>query len=175
MKTAEQLALDLAPRLGYTPSREQIAVALLDVDQAAISTTVGKRVKWEIWDKTSPINGVDAETVMSHRDDYQGGEVFLIYVDDQLTFFQPTLPDDGSQMDEKTAKAAAKAQVAEIVAELSDSEVVNAVAAQITAPAPSAPPLGLVQPNAAQAPVSNPDLLQRIRETAISGAVPPGT
>lgn len=112
MISADDLIAATTPIVGYTPTREQIAVAMLDIDQAAIAAASAARHRWEIWDKTSPINNVPAEQVIAHRDDYMGGEVYLMYTDDALVVFQPFNPQDGTPMSADEVEEFAAAEVA---------------------------------------------------------------
>lgn len=138
MLTAEEAARAIAPLIGYAPSREQIAVAFLDVDQVAIAAAVDRRVRWERWDRQSPINGVPAETVLASRTDYQGGEIYVVYVDDALVYFQPADPTDGSMVTEQTLAAVADAQVASIEGEMIRTDLLAAIIKHLPvfAPAP---------------------------------------
>lgn len=58
------------------------------VDEQALRDAARERVTWNQWDKESPINGVPAE-VVKEQPDYAGGEAYFVYVDGQLTYFQP--------------------------------------------------------------------------------------
>lgn len=74
---------------------------LADVNEAIakrdINTRIAERItqkyRVELWDKVSPINGVPAERVLaSYKDIRPDGEVYLIYVNGRLTYFQPHPP-----------------------------------------------------------------------------------
>lgn len=67
----------------------------------------------EIWDRTSPINDIPAKDVLEIRDDIpKKGDVYLIYQDGQLLFFQPHDPITGGPIRPGRGQAIAEAHVA---------------------------------------------------------------
>jgi hypothetical protein len=44
-----------------------------------------KNVATEIWDKKSPVNGIDAETVLANSREFRTSNVILVKVDDRIT------------------------------------------------------------------------------------------
>jgi hypothetical protein len=81
--------------LGGNKSLADVDAALAKRDVAARAAAKKQRYRVEIWDKKSPINGVPAERVLASRTDVpETGEVYLIYIDGKLTYFQPHPPGD---------------------------------------------------------------------------------
>lgn len=128
---ADEAAAAVAPIIGYPPTREQIALAFLDVDQEAITKSAAKRYRWERWDQETPINNVAAEVVLANRTDYLGGEIYLIYQDDNLMFFQPFHPETGEQISESELAKVAKAHVAQMATETAFDMIVTALVEKI--------------------------------------------
>lgn len=51
-----------------------------------------QEITWEVWDKTSPINGVPASDVLRRPDIPAGGEIYLVKRGDRVIYFQPHKP-----------------------------------------------------------------------------------
>ena len=77
--------------MGVTKTLAEVETALATVNQEAMFNTERSRYTIAVWDKVSPINGVSAEQVLQGRNDICG-EVYLVYVDGNLLFFQPHNP-----------------------------------------------------------------------------------
>lgn len=96
--TPEQVAsIQVTARLqfGTDLTKQEIENAAANFDEEAILAERANSYEAELWDKTSPINGVDAETVLLGREDIpEGGEVYLIRRrgSNQVLFFQPHEP-----------------------------------------------------------------------------------
>ena len=86
--------LEHARLLGANKTLADVDAALAKRDIVAlIDQKKSKRYRVEIWDKQSPINGVPADQVLASRTDIpKNGEVYLIYIDGKLTYFQPHPP-----------------------------------------------------------------------------------
>lgn len=68
-----------------------VSVVFATIDQGPIEEASLERVRYEIWDQESPLNGVVAADIKA-RADYVGGEVYLLFVDDRLAVIQPIAP-----------------------------------------------------------------------------------
>lgn len=85
--------------MGVNKTIADIDAALTKVDQQAIFNKHRARIRIEVWDKKSPINDVPAEQILSSRTDISAnGEVYLLYVDDRLIYFQPHDPNQAGQV-----------------------------------------------------------------------------
>lgn len=75
----------------------------LNIDE--IEQELKKRYVLEIWDKKSPINGIDAETILKSRK-YNVNSAYLIYIDNKIVFFQDHNPEKEGyiEMTKKEAK-----------------------------------------------------------------------
>jgi hypothetical protein len=76
----------------------RVAVEVLDAMMLGLETErelegARQRVTWEVWDWTSPINGVSAEEIRQ-RPDVIPGEAYIISVDGVPTIFQPHSPNE---------------------------------------------------------------------------------
>lgn len=79
-------------QFGITKTFSEIEAALAQVDRQAIFNQERSRFRVEVWDKISPINGVPAEKIIAREDVPDDGEMYLVYVDDHLLYFQPHDP-----------------------------------------------------------------------------------
>lgn len=68
------------------------ALAFVQIDQDALRAEHAGRIRWERWDGESNV-GAARPTDIRGRADYGGGEVYLVYIDDQLVYLQPHAPD----------------------------------------------------------------------------------
>lgn len=66
----------------------EVENALLNIDQRKMFEEERARYRMEIWDKVSAINNISAERLKSREDYLSDGEVYLIYIDDCLTYLQ---------------------------------------------------------------------------------------
>lgn len=78
---------------GVNISLEEINEIISKIDIDNIKEDLKKSYKLEIWDKKSPINGVEAEIVLKSKP-YEIGSVYLIYVNDKLVYLQDHNPNE---------------------------------------------------------------------------------
>ena len=78
---------------GVNISLEKINEIISKIDIDNIKEDLKKSYKLEIWDKKSPINGVEAEIVLKSKP-YEIGSVYLIYVNDKLVHLQDHNPNE---------------------------------------------------------------------------------
>lgn len=78
---------------GVNISLEEINEIISKIDIDNIKEDLKKSYKLEIWDKKSPINGVEAEIVLKSKP-YEIGSVYLIYVNDKLVYLQDHKPNE---------------------------------------------------------------------------------
>lgn len=126
--------LKVARELGSSATLDQIQIAINQIDRAVLEAQERQRYRVEIWDKKSAINGVPAEKVLASRDDIPAdGEVYLIYVDDHLVYFQPHDPDQGGIVPIPEGKGVERGQqhVSALVGRDVDQRVMEEVLRQI--------------------------------------------
>lgn len=117
--------LERVRALGASKTLADIDAALAKRDVAArVAEVKSQRYRIEIWDKQSPINGVPAEQVLGSRTDIpENGEVYLIYVDGKLTYFQPHPP----------GEAGLRAMTRDEALQLADQHVTELATAEVEA------------------------------------------
>lgn len=72
----------------YFVPEVDVEAAFNQIDQDSLYTTIRNTFSVEEWDKTSPINGTPAETVLANIQLPQGGKAYLIKKDGQVVYFQ---------------------------------------------------------------------------------------
>lgn len=90
---------------GVNISLEEINEIISKIDIDNIKEDLKKSYKLEIWDKKSPINGVEAEIVLKSKP-YEIGSVYLIYVNGELVYLQDHNPNESGYV--KMTKAQAR-------------------------------------------------------------------
>lgn len=113
----------VSERLGREITRQELAFAYLEVDQEAVEEAVRSSIRYEVWDQESPINGRPAEEVKRRRADL-GEAAYLIYVDDQLKFFQPTDPVTGTILDQRQVHSAASKHAESLCQQYARDEII---------------------------------------------------
>lgn len=89
---------------GVNISLEEINEIISKIDIDNIKEDLKKSYKLEIWDKKSPINGVEAEIVLKSKP-YEIGSVYLIYVNDKLVYLQDHNPNESGYVKMTKAQA----------------------------------------------------------------------
>ena len=84
---------------------EEISNIIDTLNINEIEQELKKRYVLEIWDKKSPINGINAETILKSRK-YNVNSAYLIYIDNKIVFFQDHNPEKEGyiEMTKKEAK-----------------------------------------------------------------------
>jgi len=121
-------------QLGVNKSLSEIDAALTQVDQQAIFNKHRARIRIEVWDKQSTINGVSAEQIMSSRNDIPAdGEVYLLYIDDRLVYFQPHEPEQAGlvPMTKDTVLDIANQHADQLTISFADNEIFERVLEQL--------------------------------------------
>ncbi|MDI6872107.1 MAG: hypothetical protein QME79_12340 [Bacillota bacterium] len=119
-----------ARSLGANATLAQVSAALGKRNVAERAEAKKARYRVELWDKKSPINGMPAEQVLAARTDIpQNGEVYLIYIDGKLVYFQPHPPDEGGirAMTKDEALQIASAHVNRMVEAEAEAEIAREV------------------------------------------------
>jgi hypothetical protein len=94
---AARLAEDMTREAGRAVNPDEVIERLASFDEDAVIARAESAYTVEIWDKTSPINGLPAEDVIASRTDIPAdGTVALIRdASGAVLVFQPHLPEEG--------------------------------------------------------------------------------
>lgn len=104
--------------------------ALASVDQAAELATERARWTTQVWDRTSPINGVPAAHFLA-RDDVSDSPCYLLLCDGEVVYFQPHQPGVAGHKAITDPQAAAKTHADKVAGERADSQVLAEVEARL--------------------------------------------
>ena len=118
---------------GYEIDKKKIDKLISRLDRDKISETQAKRFRYEIWDKKSPINNVSAEDIINSRN-YKIVSAYLIYVDEQLVYFQDHNPTKEGyvSMTKKEAEQIAQDFINKKIEESVDGIIVNYIIQQLS-------------------------------------------
>lgn len=113
---------------GKNYSIDDINNLIATQDREKISATQKERYQYEIWDKKSAINGVDAKEIIESRK-YDINQAYLIYIDGELVYFQDHNPNETGYktMNKTEAKKQAETFINEKVEEAVDNIILNYV------------------------------------------------
>jgi hypothetical protein len=112
---------------------QQIKAAIKTVDTNALTAAETPRWTHEIWDRTTPINGVPAANVLAQRDDIAStGEIVLISLDGNIVMLQPHDPTQPGFAPIADGAATGTQMTAQAVTESVDSQTLALVADAIT-------------------------------------------
>jgi len=78
--------------MGVNKTLVEVETALSQIDQQVIFEQERGCFVVEVWDKVTPINGIPAEKIVAREDVPANGEIYLLYVNGALRFFQPHNP-----------------------------------------------------------------------------------
>lgn len=95
---APRLKLDRAKTKAALPSElaatdAEVDAALATINQDAVYDAARAKLVVEVWDRTSPINGVPAQYFIDRGDLPETGDVYLVKVDGQVVEYQPHEPE----------------------------------------------------------------------------------
>lgn len=111
----------------------RIETAFDAIDQDALHATEAPRWSHEVWDRTSPINGTPAATVLAARTDIPDtGDVVLVKRDGVIVFFQPHDADQEGFVPISDGAAVGAAMAAQSVTDSVDSQILALVAEALT-------------------------------------------
>lgn len=120
--------LEYLKRKGVNSSIVEIEQLINKEDRKSIEEIQNKRIRYEIWDKKSNINGVGAKEIINSRK-YPIGQAYLIYIDDALVYFQDHDPNKlgYEKMTKSQAEKTAKEFVQYKIEEYVDNIIVDRV------------------------------------------------
>jgi hypothetical protein len=111
---------------------EEIQAAFESIDSDALTDAETPRWTHEIWDRTTPVNGVSAADVLDKRNDIPAtGEVVIVKHDGQLVMFQPHDPSQPGFAPIVDGALTGAEMAANMVAQSVDSQILQLVAAQL--------------------------------------------
>ena len=118
---------------GYNTSIDEIDKLVSKFDRQKISEVQEKRFRYEIWDKETPINQIPAKDIIKSRN-YKIVGAYLIYIDEQLIYFQDHNPNKEGyvSMTKKEAEQIAQDFINKKVEESIDGIIVNYVIQQLS-------------------------------------------
>ena len=118
---------------GYEVDIKKIDKLISRFDRDSVSETQAKRFRYEIWDKKSPINNISAEDIINSRN-YKIVSAYLIYIDEQLVYFQDHNPNEEGyvSMTKKEAEQIAQDFIKEKIEECVDGIIVNYILQQVS-------------------------------------------
>jgi len=121
-KTATRLTLPDA-------TDEQIQAAFDAIDQDALHAAEAPLWTHEIWDRTSPINGIPAVDVLDQRNDIPAtGDVVIVKRDGAIVLFQPHDAEQPGFAPIVDGAAVGAQMAAQSVTESVDSQIIGLVA-----------------------------------------------
>jgi len=117
--------------LGGNKSLADVRAALAKRDHGARKAQHRQRYTIQIWDRVSPIEGVPAEHYLARPDVPPDGEIYLIYRDGQLLFFQPHDPEAPGLKGMQNAMSVAQRHVERLAEADADVEITREVVEEL--------------------------------------------
>ena len=109
-------------------SISEINKLINEQDRESILKVQTDRMRYEIWDKKSPINGITAKEIIKSRN-YKIDKAYLIYIDNNLIYFQYNNPNESGyvKMNKKEAEKLAVDFINKKSEEMTDNIIVGKV------------------------------------------------
>lgn len=109
-------------------SISEINKLINEQDRESILKVQTDRMRYEIWDKKSPINGITAKEIIKSRN-YKIDKAYLIYIDNNLIYFQDHNPNESGyvKMNKKEAEKLAVDFINKKSEEMTDNIIVGKV------------------------------------------------
>lgn len=123
---ARAILIDRFANAGVTFTDEVLDAVLLNIPTDGLITAAAARVRWEWWDGVSPVNGVPAQRVLQQFE--IPDRALLVYVDDQLLYFQPHDPSEDGMVPLTSASDAVATAFADTVVQSLALEAFTALA-----------------------------------------------
>lgn len=98
-------------------SEADVALAFVRIDQAKLQEEQRSRITWRRWDGEEMIGGARPVDIRS-RNDYLGGEIYLISIDGQLVYLQPHHPESHDPIREDELEDVVERHIQTIVDDL---------------------------------------------------------
>lgn len=134
IKKGENKMINVKEILKYINSRNgessisEINKLINEQDRESILKVQTDRMRYEIWDKKSPINGITAKEIIKSRN-YKIDKAYLIYIDNNLIYFQDHNPNESGyvKMNKKEAEKLAIDFINKKSEEMTDNIIVGKV------------------------------------------------
>ena len=109
-------------------SISEINKLINEQDRESILNVQTDSMRYEIWDKKSPINGITAKEIIKSRN-YKIDKAYLIYIDNNLIYFQDHNPNESGyvKMNKKEAEKLAIDFINKKSEEMTDNIIVGKV------------------------------------------------
>lgn len=109
-------------------SISEINKLINEQDRESILKVQIDRMRYEIWDKKSPINGITAKEIIKSKN-YKIDKAYLIYIDNNLIYFQDHNPNESGyvKMNKKEAEKLAVDFINKKSEEMTDNIIVGKV------------------------------------------------
>lgn len=109
-------------------SISEINKLINEQDRESILKVQTDRMRYEIWDKKSSINGITAKEIIKSRN-YKIDKAYLIYIDNNLMYFQDHNPNESGyvKMNKKKAEKLAIDFINKKSEEMTDNIIVGKV------------------------------------------------
>lgn len=132
MVNSEQVLKYLQSK-GYDIDIKTIDKLISKFNRDEVTKAQETRFRYEIWDKKSPINNVSAEDIINKKK-YKIVSAYLIYIDEQLVYFQDHNPNEEGyvSMTKKEAEKIAQEFITKKVEEYVDGIIVNYILQQVS-------------------------------------------
>lgn len=132
MVNSEQVLKYLQSK-GYDIDIKTIDKLISKFNRDEVTKAQETRFRYEIWDKKSSINNVSAEDIINKKK-YKIVSAYLIYIDEQLVYFQDHNPNEEGyvSMTKKEAEKIAQEFITKKVEEYVDGIIVNYILQQVS-------------------------------------------
>lgn len=104
---------------------------LAELDQDAIEADENANIVYEVWDRVSPINGVDPSYILSRTDVSADGECYIVKDSrtGSIVAFQPHVPGVGgmARMTAETVKSHAETHRSEIASQKAKDRIMESI------------------------------------------------
>lgn len=111
----------------------EIDAAMADVDQQAIIAAERAKYSIEVWDRQTPINGVDAARVMEIHAIPAHGTAYMIREAGRIVYFQAHDPHTGAVITAENAQEVANRHLDEFAASRAEPIIIEAVVDRLDA------------------------------------------
>lgn len=105
----------------------EIDAAMAQVDQAAMIAAERAKYTIQVWDKETPINGVDPSTVIEAHKIPEHGTAYMICEDGRIIYFQARSPIDGQVITPANAVTIANQHLDEFATARASVAIIEAI------------------------------------------------